>query len=85
MQNIEAINKSFIESPVSVKMRIRHYFSQLSLHSAASYDLNQDSLKSRTGQFDKEESELIDSQVGFLPNYLVWQYRKSKLAYVIIW
>ena len=27
------------ESPVSVKMRIRHYFSQLALHSTASYDL----------------------------------------------
>ena len=27
-------------------MRIRHYFSQLALHSAASYDLNQEEAKS---------------------------------------
>ena len=38
--------KFFSESPVSVKMRIRHYFSQLALHSAASYDLNQEEAKS---------------------------------------
>ena len=29
------------ESPVSVKMRIRHYFSHLALNNSASYDVRQ--------------------------------------------
>ena len=52
------------ESPVSVKMRIRHYFSQLSLHSAASYDLHQDDQNCKNfDQISKEDSDLISSQV----------------------
>ena len=31
----------FSESPVSVKMRIRHYFSTLALNNSASYDVRQ--------------------------------------------
>ena len=39
--SIDKITFFITESPVSIKMRIRHYFSHLSINSSASYDVRQ--------------------------------------------
>ena len=53
MKLLSTFISMFAESPVSVKMRIRHYFSHLSINSSASYDVRQG--------FDKLQFDLIDS------------------------